>query len=188
MRIRAKAFPFTLAFAQQTCARSFLRFTRIRAKSVPHSLPRPSEDLSAHQTNYVASGSRMAWSPAIYAVDDLPHLTELYRTLLEATGYVVRTFNHRAKALAALKTERHRPALLITNYLGLSMPVNQFIQACRLVHPTLRILMASGFDQSEMRFSQVVPDSFIQKPFTPEEFQRAVMGALAAPRSFYYVS
>jgi hypothetical protein len=39
--------------------------------------------------------------------------------------------------------------------------------------------MASGFEESEMRFSHVKPDFFIQKPFTAEEFQKAVKAALA---------
>ena len=117
---------------------------------------------------------------SIYAVDDYPGLTELYAGLLEPFGYVVRTFNLRAHALAALKTEKKRPALLITDYRGFSMPVNQFVLACRSIHPSLRILMASGFNKDEMQFCQVRPDRFIQKPFTPEELQQTVQAVLAA--------
>ena len=43
----------------------------------------------------------------------------------------------------------------------------------------LRILMASGVGQTEVRFSRAKPDRFIQKPFTPEEFRQEVMAALA---------
>ena len=32
------------------------------------------------------------------------------------------------------------------------MPICDFIESCRLVRPGLRILMASGFSQTEMRF------------------------------------
>lgn len=117
----------------------------------------------------------------IYAVDDHPCLTELYAGLLGAIGYVVRTFNLRADALAALKTDKNRPALLITDYRGLSMPVNQFIRACRSIHPRLRILMASGFNEHEMQFCRVRPDRFIQKPFSPKEFQHTVKALLPAP-------
>jgi response regulator RpfG family c-di-GMP phosphodiesterase len=180
MKIRAKTFPFALAIAAQTSARSFRRFTHIRMRPVTLSLPRPSESFVLPQTNFAAAGSRTLEPLSIYAVDDATRLTELYTTLLEVAGYIVRTFNHRAKALAALKVDRKRPTLLITNYLGLSMPVEHFIEACRLIHPSLRILMASGYDQSEMRFSGVRPDRFIHKPFTPEEFQQAVKDSLAA--------
>lgn len=112
--------------------------------------------------------------PTIYTVDDLPRLTELYRTLLETAGYTVRTFNDRNKALAALAIDEKKPDLLITDYRCLSIPADQFMYACRRLHPKIRILMASGFDLSEMRFFRARPDRFIQKPFTPEEFEREV--------------
>jgi len=116
--------------------------------------------------------------PSIYAVDDVPRLTELYTSLLEATGYVVRTFNDRGKALSSLGTEKRKPSLLITDYIGLSMPIDEFMQGCRGVHPDLRILMASGFAQRDMRPLRVKPNRFIQKPFTPEELRREVRAAL----------
>jgi response regulator RpfG family c-di-GMP phosphodiesterase len=180
MRIRFKAFPFALAYAAQTFDRRFRIFKHTCTSLVPVPLPRWSEDLVPQQTHLAAAASPTSQPASIYAVDDVPGLTDLYKSLLEATGYVVRTFNHRMKALAALKADRPGPALLITNYLGRSMPVSDFIQGCRAVDPSLRILMASGFDQSEMRFSQVKPDRFIQKPFTPEEFHQAVKDVLAA--------
>ena len=107
-------------------------------------------------------------------VDDAPCLTKLYATLLEATGYISRTFNDRAEALAALKADRKKPDLLITDYRGLSMSVNQFMHQCLVVHPALRILMASGFSQTDLRFSQATPDRFIQKPFTTDALAKVI--------------
>jgi CheY-like chemotaxis protein len=179
MKINAKKLPFPLAFAAQTSARSSFRLIHLGTNSMSMSFPRVRERHSLGQTKLSASGSRTVEMPSIYAVDEVPRLTDLYRTLLETTGYSVTPFNDRAKALAALKVDSRRPALLITNYLGSSMPINQFIQACRLVHPSLRILMASGYEQTEMLFSRIIPDGFIQKPFTPEEFQQAVEATLA---------
>lgn len=115
---------------------------------------------------------------SILVVDDVESLTELYTDFLEAAGYIVWAFNDRAEALAALKADRAKPDLLITDYCGLSMSVDQFMRDCLLVHPTLRILMASGFSRTDMRFSQPKPDRFIQKPFTPEELRREVTAAL----------
>jgi len=180
MKINTKAFPFTLAFVARTSAKSVLKFTRIHASPVSFSWRLPSGESLVEQTSPAASAARLVGPLSIYAVDELPRLTELYSTLLEAKGYLVRTFNHRAKALAALKACRQTPALMITNYRGRSMPLDQFIQACRVAHPSLLILMASGLDQSQMRFSRFKPDRFIQKPFTPEELQQAVKAALAA--------
>jgi DNA-binding response OmpR family regulator len=115
----------------------------------------------------------------IYVVDDEEGLTELYTLFLTGRGYAVRAFNHRAEALTALSTDGIRPALLVMDYFGASMPVNQFIRACRVIHPRLRILMASGLSESDARFSGARPDRFIQKPFTAEEFLRSVAAALA---------
>lgn len=122
----------------------------------------------------------MAGAPIIYVVDDMIDLTELYVTLLAGTGYRVKTFNDRTEAVLALTAEKTKPKLLITDYLGLSMSVDQFLRRCLAVHPTLRILMASGFSRTDMRFLQARPDRFLQKPFTPEELQREVSAALVA--------
>jgi CheY-like chemotaxis protein len=125
------------------------------------------------------SAVRATDSPLIYAVDDVPEITELYAAFLEATGCTVRAFNDRAEALAALEADHRKPDLLITDCLGLSMPVDRFLKRCRLACPTLRILMASGFDQLDAGLSQA-PDRYLQKPFTPEEFRQEVIAALAA--------
>src|SRR5262245_23104788 len=64
--------------------------------------------------------------PSIYVFDDEAQLTGLYTLLLEAEGYLVASFNDRAKALAALRAQNALPDLLITDYSGLSMPVGEF--------------------------------------------------------------
>jgi DNA-binding NtrC family response regulator len=116
----------------------------------------------------------------IYAVDDVIWLTELYTLVLEAAGCRVKAFNDRAEALAALEAGRTKPDLLITDDLGHAMPVEEFMQHCRVVHPTLRILMASGYSSTRVRFSRARPDRFLPKPFTLEELQREVTAALTA--------
>ena len=116
----------------------------------------------------------------IYAVDDEPELTGLYTALLEGSDYCVRTFNNRAEVVAALRMDRRKPELLITDYLGHPMPVERFMSHCLDVHPTLRVLMVSGFSQTDTEITRARPDRFIQKPFTSEEFRREVSAALAA--------
>ncbi len=122
---------------------------------------------------------RTASVPLIYVVDDEEGLTELYTIFLEPSGYRVSTFNDRADALAALKADHAKPDLLITDYHGLSMSVDRFMNLCLAVHPALRILMASGLNQTAARISQLKPDLFIQKPFTPEELRQAVKAVLS---------
>jgi len=127
-----------------------------------------------------SSTLRTPKTPSIYAVDDVPELTELYTTFLEATGYIVKAFNDRSEALAALKATQTKPDLLITDYLGLSMAVDGFMIRCLVVHPALRILMATGFGRTVVRACQIRPDRFIQKPFTLEELQQEVQAALTS--------
>ena len=135
-------------------------------------------------TNVSAATMRMfeiaaTAAPSIYVVDDAPFLTELYTSILQASGYGVTAFNDRVKALAALKADWRKPDLLITDYRGLSMPIDQFLHQCLLVHPALRILMVSGFRRTDVRFSKAKPDRFMEKPFTPQELEREVKAILS---------
>jgi len=116
--------------------------------------------------------------PSIYVVDDAKGATELYTLFLKGTGCIVRSYNDRAEALVALMKDRNRPDLLITDYLGDSMPIDRFLQYCLVVHPSVRILMATELSQKDVRSSCVRPDRFIQKPFTADEFLQEVRAAL----------
>jgi DNA-binding NtrC family response regulator len=121
--------------------------------------------------------NRTSNASLIYAVDDMPYLTELYSLVLGAIGHRVRTFQDRHAALAALKVEK--PALLITDFCNASMPTERFLRECIALHPKLRILMATGFGRNHAWLSFARPDRFLQKPFTPDELQQAVRDALA---------
>ena len=131
--------------------------------------------------NAFASGvPAIAAAQLIYVVDDQDGVGELYALFLQASGYKVRTFTDRAAALAALAMDRVKPALLITDYLGVSMPIERFIEQCRAAHPQIRILMASGCHEPDLKLSSLPPGRYIQKPFTPEELQQEVQATLAA--------
>ena len=110
-------------------------------------------------------------TPSIYAVDDEPQLTELYTIILQAAGYVVKTFNDRAQALGALEGDQSKPDLIITDCLSHSIAVDQFMNRCLKFQPALRFLMASG---AVRRSAVPDPARIIQKPFTPEQFLREV--------------
>jgi CheY-like chemotaxis protein len=130
------------------------------------------------QSTLFASAPQTTEAPLIYAVDDAPELTELYTILLEETGYIVRAFNDRAKALTALKAERTKPDLLITDWVGSSMSIGRFVECCLVVCPSLRILMVSGYSQADVRFPRAGSDRFIQKPFIVKEFLQRVRSTL----------
>ncbi|HXU76338.1 MAG TPA: hypothetical protein VN794_07200 [Methylomirabilota bacterium] len=50
---------------------------------------------------------------------------------------------------------------------------------CPALPPALRILMAGGFSQSHLMFSQARPHRFIEKPFSVEELLDEVRAAFA---------
>src|SRR5205814_2035659 len=111
MKAGSKTSPFTVSFSAHKCAKLFGRFK----------LTRNNQTLLMPRFCQRSQLAGPAEPLSIYAVDDHPRLTELYAGLLEPFGYMVRTFNLRADALAALKSDKKRPALLITDYRGLSI-------------------------------------------------------------------
>lgn len=117
---------------------------------------------------------------SIYVVDDDEALIDLYTSFLTSSGYQVRSFSDRTRALAALIVDKNPPGLLIMDHRGHRMASDYFIRCCLVAHPTLRILMASGLNAGEFHFSSDKPDRFIQKPFTLQELLREVEATLKA--------
>ena len=177
MRTRATTSSFAMRNFEYARARFVQRLTSVGFSATPALMPALAAKPDFAPRASALASRPPASAPAIYVVDDLPRLTELYAILLSDTTYVVKTFNERGRALAALEGDQ-APALLITDYAGSTMPVGRFIQACRRVHPGLRIQMASGFDPAQMQFSTCKPDLFLQKPFTPQEFRQAITAVL----------
>ena len=96
MRINVRPLPFVLAYAARPGARRRLA----RSSSAPDPGCRSTGGLPGRPGELGLPGSTAPPSPLIYAVDDLPGITELYRAVLSARGYSVRTFNDRAVALS----------------------------------------------------------------------------------------
>ncbi len=168
---------FALTHLEHSRARFLQRLASSRFSTVYTAVSMPAAELDFSPRLSSVTSRNSPRPPVVYAVDDLPRLTELYATLLSETAYIVKTFNDRRTALAVLRQDR-APALLITDYLGSTMPICQFITDSRAAHPRLRILMASGLDPSRMHFSNGSPDRFLQKPFTAHDFQRAITAVL----------
>jgi CheY-like chemotaxis protein len=172
--------PLAPVFPVQMPGAPFLARKFSAANPKPVSLPSPSRGFQ--QIDSSASPPSIDEAAFIYVVDDMQNLTDLYTLFLRETGYIARAFNHRAEALEALMADGQKPDLVITDYFGDPMPAERFMQRCLVVHPSIRILVATGLDQSDVRFSRVRPHGFIQKPFTPPEFLQEVRAALTAQR------
>jgi CheY-like chemotaxis protein len=176
MKLNPTSLPFALNIAARIAAHS--RRPVMRANPVP-------PDFSSMQRHSGLSPSSRprprlvkTESALIYAVDDLSAIGDLYQNLLSAKGYQVKTFRNRLEVLTALRAEGGLADLLITDYIGHSMPIDDFLRACRQTRMSLRVLMASGFDKEDMRLGTARPDRFLRKPFTPDELHLAVKDAL----------
>lgn len=126
------------------------------------------------------STTRWVCGPLIYLVDDEQGLTELYALFLKGAGYRVQAFNSRTDALLGLIADTEKPHLLVTDCLGDTLPIHLFIERCRVAHPALRILMASGLSEDEVRSYCLGPERFLRKPFTADQFLREVNATLIA--------
>jgi len=126
------------------------------------------------------SGSRLKSAPIIYAVDDMPCLTELYGLILGKAGYVVKDFHDRPAALDSLRAAQTKPVLLITDLRNPTMRIEPFLEQCVAARPGLRILLVTGFSYHRAWCFSVKPDRFLPKPFTPEELRETVETMLAA--------
>jgi CheY-like chemotaxis protein len=175
MTARTKLFPIAPDFAPRM-PEPFLDLAFTAVNAVPVFWPSRSEDFVL--SSPASSAQHFAEAGSIYVIDNDEDLTELYVILLKSRGYRVRPFNDRAEALAALEKDQRKPDLVITDYLGHLMPMDQFVHRSLAVHPSLRILMASGLSPAEARLASA--GWFIQKPFTGEELLKEVRATLAA--------
>jgi Response regulator containing CheY-like receiver, AAA-type ATPase, and DNA-binding domains len=149
--------------------------------SAPSSSKPSGKTIDLHNSQCASHDSATRWvgSALIYLVDDEQGLIELYALFLQGAGHRVRMFKSRADALSSLMADSQKPDLLVTDCLGDAMPIHLFIQRCRMVHPELRILMASGISEDDVRSYCLRPDRFLGKPFTADRFVREVSAALA---------
>ena len=118
----------------------------------------------------------------VWVVDDEPALGELYELVLKPAGYLVRIFENRAEALAALHITAQLPGLLITDFIGRPIGADLFMQRCRAQHSQIKILMITGCDRSCLQDCVAKPDRFLEKPFRLESMLTEVGGLLGRPQ------
>jgi CheY-like chemotaxis protein len=131
---------------------------------------------------------RSTWrhsAPTVWIVDDDAALGELYELVLGPAGYATRIFQDRLEALRFLRQTNERPSLLITDSLGHLLSTDSFLQCFRREHPQIKVLMATGCDQSCLESCVSKPDRFLQKPFGLESLLTEVEGLLESrPAAF----
>ena len=117
--------------------------------------------------------------PLLYVVDDEPLLLELAATVLEPSGYEVKSFLDPAEALKAY-AKGPCPALLITDFAMHSMNGLELVRECRRINPGQKALLVSGtVDESIYRNGRVKPNRFLAKPYYAKQLVDMVKELLA---------
>lgn len=118
--------------------------------------------------------------PRILIVEDEALIAQYLADLLRQLGYCV--CGHAASGDAALKAaERGRPNLALVD-IGLAGSMDGIRTACLLLQKfDIRSIFLSGTSNAALlaRARLAQPPGFIQKPFMPDEIERAVRAAFA---------
>lgn len=113
--------------------------------------------------------------PLIFVVDDEPMLLDLAEDMLKSEGFQVRTFQDPSRAVEEYAAAKPRPILVLTDYAMSGMNGLDVIRECRRIQPSQKIILVSGtVDEGIYADSGVKPDSFLSKPFNPDQFMAAV--------------
>jgi two-component system, chemotaxis family, CheB/CheR fusion protein len=126
------------------------------------------------QTDAAKTSSESSAKTLVFVVDDAPMLVEFAAMVLQSAGYEVKTFTEPAPALKALTDGGLRPALMITDYdMGMrAMNGLDLIVNCHKVHPTMKIVLASGTVDGSVTLHHVAKvDRFLSKPYQPAQLK-----------------
>ncbi|MCA9265642.1 MAG: PAS domain S-box protein [Planctomycetales bacterium] len=113
----------------------------------------------------------------ILLVDDEPLIVETARVVLESSGYIVRTANNGADAVALYHNAREQIALAVVDVMMPGMDGLETIRALRTIGGDIRLIASSG-----IRFpnSPILEDvsGLLPKPYSDEQLLTAVARAL----------
>ena len=107
--------------------------------------------------------------PLIFIVEDEVDAGHSLLALLAQEGYSARLFRDPLEAARAFPTCHPMPDLLITDFEMPGLNGLELAQVCKSNHPALRVIMASGHTQEQLRRDyNLQPDLLFQKPFAFE--------------------
>lgn len=117
----------------------------------------------------------------LFVVDDEPMLLDLAEMILAPEGFAVRKFRDPREALEKFATAKPWPAVVVTDYAMGGMNGMDLIRECRKLNPAQKTVLVSGtVDESIYRDSEIKPDTFVAKPYNPNQLVAAVQ-ALVNP-------
>ncbi len=115
----------------------------------------------------------------ILVVDDEPSLLNVARAHLQQLGYATLTAGNGAEALRILDEESSVNLLFSDIVMPGNMNGYELARRAMAVHPTLKVLLTSGFNAtSNEAIADEWPDSILPKPYLREELAQAIREAL----------
>ena len=112
----------------------------------------------------------------ILVVDDEPQLRTLAQTILAAKGYRVLTATNGIEALAALK--ENSIDLMFSDIIMPKMNGYLLVEKAQKLYPTLKILLASGFQGDQVGHKIKLDEAIIEKPYENKLLLRRIRDCL----------
>jgi PAS domain S-box-containing protein len=143
-----------------------LYFPAIQSIAAPHRSISPEERFSGKET--------------ILFVDDEPIINETTADALQEFGYTVVTAENGLQALDMYANLKDRISLVITDVEMPHMDGKKLINKLRIMNPGVKIILSSGYlDSNSGGFAQTV-NGILSKPFQMQELLRTIRSVLDA--------
>jgi DNA-binding NtrC family response regulator len=123
-------------------------------------------------------------SPArVLIVDDEASLLQLMQRFVSHLGYEVDTSSSGEDAWREFSVDPLRYKLVIADLTMPDMPGEELLRKMLSVHPSLRILVCSGYPINRESYAALSPEQigFLQKPFVPKMLIEAIERLMSVP-------
>jgi CheY-like chemotaxis protein len=114
----------------------------------------------------------------ILVVDDDPKVRSSIRRLLEKLGYQVGEAADADAALAMIGSAKEPTDLVLTDIVLQGMSGRELAVRLSIEHPTVRLLLMSGYSPDTMHLKEGEVAKFLRKPISLESLAERVAGAL----------
>ena len=119
----------------------------------------------------------------ILVVDDEPAVRDISKVTLESHGYQVLLASDGTEAIALYTRNRDNIAVVVLDMMMPFMDGVRTIRALRKIKPSVKIIVASGHDQTGVLGERngLTVEAYLLKPYTAEKMLKTLASVLASP-------
>ncbi len=119
----------------------------------------------------------------VLIVDDETALLQLMQRFVSNLGYEVDTCDSGEDAWTLFSADPKRYALVIADLTMPDLPGDELLRRMLEVHPTLRVLVCSGYPIDKANYSALLEEQigFLQKPFVPRMLIESIQNLMTPP-------